>query len=326
MFEDARLLIDANIYLEFFRFSKDDLDELRKLVELVRTGEIVLYVTEQLRDELRRNRENVLAQSFKSVTDTKPTAQFPQVLRNYERFAKVTAARRSYEAEVEKLLSRAREDAAQRCLPADGVLSELLNLTLDLPISHATIDAAKQRFDRGNPPGKDRSYGDAITWEALLENHPPTISVDLITADRDFVSPLRPAALHEFLETEWTSRKASSVKVYPTLTAFLQEHYLDIRLSTEVASSLAVARLESSGSFAQTHVSIAELEGITDFSADQVQLIVNAALENNQVGSILLDSDVKAFYDRLLATFGDEASEESVNELRSILSEENEAF
>lgn len=53
---------------------------------------------------------------------------------------------------------------------------------------------------------------------------------------------------------------------------------------------------------------------------------MNAALENNQAGSILLDSDVKAFYDRLLATFGDEASEESVNELRSILGEENEPF
>jgi len=59
-----RLLIDANIYLEFYRFSRDDLEELRKLAQLVLSDEIVLYVSEQLRDEFRRNRERVLRSHF----------------------------------------------------------------------------------------------------------------------------------------------------------------------------------------------------------------------------------------------------------------------
>jgi hypothetical protein len=201
------LLIDANIYLEFYRFSKDDLEELRKLAELIREDEIILYVNEQLRDEIRRNRENVLAQALKTVTDAKIPATFPQVLRNYQRFPKLDAARLAYAAEVDKLVSRAREDAAQRKLPADELLDELMGLATDVAITPEIVGAARDRHDRGNPPGKNGSYGDAITWEALLQHHPEYASLDIITSDNDYLSPLRRKELHEFLEHEWDALK-----------------------------------------------------------------------------------------------------------------------
>jgi hypothetical protein len=310
-----RLLIDANVYLEFFRFSKDDLEELRKLAELIRRDEIELYVTQQLRDELLRNRETTLSRSFKTVSDAKIPSTFPQVLRNYQRFSALDAARRAYAYEVDKLLIRAREDAAQRKLPADDMLSELMSLATDLPITDETMAAARDRFDRGNPPGKDRSYGDAITWEALLAYHPQHTSLDLITSDSDYLSPLRKRALHEFLEVEWMARMQSTATVYENLTSFLQAHYPDIKLSTQVASEMAVARLESSGTFASTHEAIVNLHRISDFSNDQVQRLVDAALENSQVSMIIHDDDVKEFYEWLLKTFGDEVEAESVEAL-----------
>lgn len=319
-----RLLIDANIYLEFYRFSKDDLEELRKLAELIRENEITLYVNAQLRDEFRRNRENVLAQSLKTVTDAKIPATFPQVLRNYQRFPKLDAARRGYAAEVEKLLSRAREDAAERKLPADELLEELFGLGTEHEIAPAIVLAAKDRFDRGNPPGKAGSYGDAITWEALLEHHPEHAGLDIITSDSDYLSPLRRKELHEFLEHEWEARKHSKVIVYENLSSYLQSHYPNIKLSTEVASGVAVSRLEESGSFASTHGAIEALRRISDFSADQVQRLVDAGLDNSQVNMILLDEDVRVFYDWLLDNFGDEADPDNVAKLRTQLIDDEE--
>lgn len=314
-----RLLVDANIFLEFFRFSKDDLDELRKVAELIRTAQLELYLTQQIRDEVLRNRERVLVQTFKSVGDNKIPSMFPQVLRNYERFATLDQARQAFAREVDGLLTRARQDASERRLPADHLLGELMGLATDLPVTEATIAAAKNRFDRGNPPGKDRSYGDAITWEAVLKHHPQFAPLDIITADGDYRSPLRPNGLHEFLQSEWDRSKSSEVTVYDTLTSFLRTHFPSIRISTEVASEVAVVRLETSGSFASTHQAIADLAKLGDFTPGQVQRLIDAALTNGQVGAIIRDPDVAEFYSWLMGTLGDDADPSSVKDLQNFI-------
>jgi hypothetical protein len=114
--------------------------------------------------------------------------------------------------------------------------------------------------------------------------------------------------------------------VYENLSNYLQAHYPDIKLSTEVASGVAVSRLEESGSFAATHVAIGALHRVNDFSAEQVQRLVDAGLDNSQVNMILLDHDVKGFYDWLLEYFGDEADPDSVAKLRAQLIDDDEPF
>ena len=299
-----RLLIDANVYLEFFRFSKDDLDELRKVAELIRTRQLELYLTDQIRDEVRRNRERVLVQSFKSVEDSKVPSRFPQVLRNYERFSQLDAARQGLAVEIADLLSRARQDAAEGRLPADMLLVDLMALATDVPVTDSVMTAAKNRHERGNPPGKAGSYGDAIDWEALLAHHPPYETIDIISADADFRSPLRPRGLHEFLDQEWRSLKYSVATVYDDLSSFLRTHYPTIKISSEVASEIAVAQLEESGSYAGTHHAIAQLAKFADLSSEQVKRLADAALMNGQVSAILGDDDVHAFFSWLLDTFG----------------------
>lgn len=318
------LLIDANIYLDFYRFSKDDLEELRKLAQLVREGEIRLYVNQQLRDEFMRNREKVLADSLKGVEEAMPPARFPQVLRNYQRFTDLDTARNAYAAEVEKLVSRARKDAAERKLPADELLDDLIDPARDMEITPEIVQAAKDRYDRGNPPGKrtSSSYGDAITWTALLHHHPKKEPLDIITSDKDYLSPMRRQQLHEFLEDEWKTLKDSEVKVYEDLGSYLQAHYPNIKLSTEVPSGVAVSRLEESRGFAATHDAIARLERVSDFSAEQVQRLVDAAMDNSQIKWIISDYDVKAFYEGLLQDYGDQADPESVARLRAQLIED----
>ncbi len=63
------LFIDTNIYLSFYHFTSDDLEELRKLIVAIHEKRIKLYVTSQLRDEFRRNREIKIADALKLFTD-----------------------------------------------------------------------------------------------------------------------------------------------------------------------------------------------------------------------------------------------------------------
>ena len=50
------LFIDTNIFLSFFHFTKDDLEEIRKLEVLIDKKEVVLWLPEQVQDEFHRNR------------------------------------------------------------------------------------------------------------------------------------------------------------------------------------------------------------------------------------------------------------------------------
>jgi hypothetical protein len=66
----------------------------------------------------------------------------------------------------------------------------------------------------GNPPGKKGSLGDAINWEALLENVPDGEDLYLIADDRDYFSVLDENKPREFLIREWKEKRESDVFFY----------------------------------------------------------------------------------------------------------------
>ena len=57
--------------------------------------------------------------------------------------------------------------------------------------SEELVNRAIVRFNTGNPPGKDRKYGDAINWETLLESVPCGEDLFFISADKDYASILK---------------------------------------------------------------------------------------------------------------------------------------
>jgi len=52
------LFVDTNVFLSFYDFTDDDLDSLSKLKGLLKERHIKLFVTDQVKDEFYRNREN----------------------------------------------------------------------------------------------------------------------------------------------------------------------------------------------------------------------------------------------------------------------------
>jgi hypothetical protein len=278
--------IDTNIYLNFYRYSAVDLEELRKLAAAIENQKMKLCLTSQVEQEFRRNREEVIAEALKRFEgETTKLPGFPQLLRNYDEC-------RQLEMLVGKL-----KVAESHSLHADQVIADLFAKAVRLDVSETLIQKAKDRVDLGNPPGKGRSYGDAINWEAILASdqfrtQDPFI---LISRDGDFFSDLFPNKLSEFLQAEWTKLGRKPIQTYSTLKAFVDAQFPNIKLSADLEVQLAVDHFCESYNFAMTHEAVAALARFPTFSDEHAAALIDAALTNDQIWKIGQDEDVREF-------------------------------
>lgn len=290
------LFIDTNGYLNFFRYSNDDLEELRKLKAAVDAKQVRLFITTQLQDEFRRNRETVIAQSLRTLRESKMPNGFPQMAMNYEAFQELRAALTIYGELLSSLLAGIEKDARDGELHADAILEDLFASAEVLQVTDEMLSVARRRFDLGNPPGKDRSYGDALHWVALLEHVPDGEDLVFITADGDYVSKVDGSALSEFLREEWRRVKGSAVTLHPSLTSFFKENFPNIKLASEIEKEAAILELASSANFNATHAAIAKLATFDAFADAQADALLQVAISNSQVRWIGEDEDVSAFF------------------------------
>lgn len=89
------LYIDTNIYLDFYHFSKGDLDELEKLTKLIKNQEITLYLPQQTKDEFIRNREKTINHAINSLKEQKFKA-YPQIVKDYAEYNKLKEIEQEY--------------------------------------------------------------------------------------------------------------------------------------------------------------------------------------------------------------------------------------
>jgi predicted nucleic acid-binding protein len=80
------IFIDTNIYLSFYHFSSDDLEELKKLVLLLSQGKLTLFLPWQVIQEFQRNRENKIEDALKTFSKQKLDFQFPQFCKDYPEY------------------------------------------------------------------------------------------------------------------------------------------------------------------------------------------------------------------------------------------------
>ena len=77
------IFIDSNIFLLFYQTSKDDLEELDKLRVLLRKGDLHLWIPDQVREELRRKRETVIAAALNDLKEQRLSFHFPAMSKGY---------------------------------------------------------------------------------------------------------------------------------------------------------------------------------------------------------------------------------------------------
>lgn len=289
------LFVDSNIFLDFYHFSVDDLDELRKLSKLIEEKEVKLYTTRQIINEIKRNRDNKVSDAVKRFRESKCEMRLPQICKTYPEYKTIKNGVESLEKAKSELDDKLKKDIANRTLKADHVIDELFKLAETIESDHL-LAAAQTRYHLGNPPGKNKSYGDAVNWEAILQSVPDNEDIFFISDDKDYKSPLDGTSLNSFLLDEWRQKKNSQIFFYTQLSEFFREHHADIKLREEEEKNQLIEELTQSMSFARAHESIKKLSKFDGFSDSQIKKMVEVAISNSQIRWIARDPGVNDFY------------------------------
>lgn len=305
------VFIDANIYLRFYSYSDDAIDELEKFKNLIRTRQINLILTDQVQSEVHRNKESELARALDRFNKSGTLPEIPRFALHYEKAGDLREIFKTCLALKAELYNEIREQLDQGQLRADHIIIELFQIASSLRITSDHITRAERRRAVGNPPGKRDSLGDQVNWEALLDTIPVGQDLHLITADKDFNSNLFEGRPSFPLVHEWRTQKSAELHLFPSLRAFAAQHFPEIKLPSDPLKYDAIGRLHHSNSYAMTHLAIAGLEDAFDQITEEDAAILFAALcDNENVYGIAHDSDLHSFFSRLYVKYHGKTSRE----------------
>lgn len=305
------LFIDTNVYLKFYHYSNDDLEELNKLIVLMDNDKLELFLTEQVENEFDRNRDTKLADALKTFNQSKLNNQFPQFCKGYKEFENLKKLIKEFEKEKQSLLKNVMHEIETNSLRADKIIDVLFEKATYIETNDDLVSKSKLRYDLGNPPGKNKSYGDAINWEALLENVENSNDLYFIADDKDYFSEINNSNFNTFLLKEWESKKSSKIKFYKTLSDFFKEVFPDIKLATEFEKEILIAKLVDSGNFYDSRKTLQKLSKFDSFSSDQANQYISASINNTQIRWISEDFDINEY----LHNFAKENKDKIDNEL-----------
>lgn len=317
--EIKHVFIDSNIFLDFYRLGKEDLEKLNLLVDLIESGEIRVYLTKQVREEFYRNREETFKRTYKSFLDSKIDVSMNSIFKNYPEYKKITLLKKALERLRSDLGQKVESDMSQKLLIADEAVRKIFGASYFID-SDQFLEKAVIRHRLGNPPGKkNNSYGDEINWETLLQVVPEGEKLILISNDGDYESPLLERNINSYLEAEWEKYKRSKIYLYKTLGVFFKEHDIAIDFEIEQDKNSLIENLINSPSFMATHEVIRRLSKYNSFSDEQIKGLSTALLGNSQVRSIVEDEDVKIFYKNVLLAKSDIFDDITWNEIEALV-------
>jgi len=317
--EVKHVFIDSNIFLDFYRLGKDDLEKLTQLIDLIKNGKIKIYLTKQVYDEFFRNREEAFKKTYKNFLDEKVNIQMNSIFKNYPEYKKITLVKRALEKLKSDLGQKVEVDMNSRSLIADEVVKKIFDASQFIA-SDIFLDKAIVRHKLGNPPGKkNNSYGDEINWETLLQCVPDGEKLIIISNDGDYESPMSERKIDSYLEVEWKKIKKSKIYLYKSLGIFFKEHDIAIDFEIEQDKNSLVEGLINSQSFMTTHELIRRLSKYNSFSDDQTKGLATALLGNTQIKSIIEDNDIQTFYKNNLGSRADIFDDEIWSEIESLI-------
>lgn len=289
------IFIDTNIYLNFFHYSKDDLEELNKLIVLMDNDKVELYLPRQVLDEFYRNRDTKIADALNRFNQSKLDNQFPQFCKEYEEYNSLKKIIKEYNKEKQALQKRVMIEIEASSLKADTLTANLFRKATFFETTQELFEKAKLRFDLGNPPGKNKSYGDALNWETLLENVEDSQDLYFIADDKDYNSQIDKSKFNTFLNIQWQNKKSSQIKYYNSLTDFFKEIFPDIKLATELEKDILISKLIDIGSFHNARKILSKLAKYDSFTSEQANEYVSACLNNSQIYWISDDEDINEY-------------------------------
>jgi hypothetical protein len=290
----THLYIDTNAYLTFYHLSSDDLEELKKVLVLIeRTNEITLHLPAQTIDEYERNREVKIADALKRFREEKLNKEFPQICKEYPEYSKMREAIKEYDQQKAKLLEKLTSDITNHKLEADRIIKSLFEKAIKYPSTDELINRARIRYDLGRPPGKNKSYGDALNWEALLNGVNNEIDLHFVSEDKDYYSDLNNLIFNHYLAKEWSVKKSSRIFSYKRMSEFFKANFPHIKLAADYEKDNLIKDLAVSGSFKRARTLLWKLSDYEEFSEKQLTDFVLACNSNSQIRWIRDDKDIQ---------------------------------
>lgn len=220
-----KVIIDTNIYLNFYRKRADEsLLFIKALIDLVKKGKFQLILPVQVKNEFLYNKEQVVKEqliALDSGLDVKVI--LPDFIKKSREVKRLKSAVKTL---IEVKNCTIVEYKKRAFNPRSNINKGISNLFKLASVLDGTelIQRAYFRNLQGFPPRKDnRSFGDAIIWETLLE-HCSDDDLTIISADGDYSSDEKPKKIHSFLEAEWSDKtNGKTVVLYDNLGKFIND-------------------------------------------------------------------------------------------------------
>ncbi|GAC1562865.1 MAG: hypothetical protein NVS2B5_27980 [Beijerinckiaceae bacterium] len=302
-----------------YHLTSEDIEELKKLVAFVEKKEIDLIVPKQVENEFWRNRGAKIVDAMKKLREAKFNVSFPAFTKDYDEYTDIKDLLKKADQLHAALVSKITDDAKNMALKADEIVTGLFKKATKPAFEQEQYLSAVMRTRLGNPPGKNETVGDALNWETLLLTVAEGTDLYLVSEDKDYRSHLSEGVFNEFLRREWETGKKSELHYYSKISDFFKECFPGIKIASQIESDLAITSLSNSGSFASTHVQIAQLLKFDQFTPEQIERLVKIPAQNGQVGWIIGDADVHAFYAKLLGKYAKVLKQEDVDALAELV-------
>lgn len=189
--DDALLFIDANKYLDLYRTASG-----KKLLASLQEQADHIFVTQQVVEEVQRNKLKEAATFLvKQFGDLKlETFAVPDHLFGTD--ASQSKNIKDQMGEIIEKIKRLNEDVGMFATAimdqihhSQDEVSKALAPIFTRAVAHtpAELERAKQRRERGNPPGKSQNaIGDQLTWEQILTRFVGKKRLWIISRDGDY--------------------------------------------------------------------------------------------------------------------------------------------
>lgn len=238
------LFIDTNRYLALYGFQKEGLEEIEKLINCIRENKVTLWLPEQVKNEFDRNREARLSKEYKKIEKLIPkidnfkSPNIPESEDELNKICQIHETINDNKAEINSIVEDFKKKfevmIKEESFLADKTINDLFSSAKFIPYDETVIKKAFRRYDLGNPPGKNRSYGDSVIWETLLKDFPEGEDLHFVEFDNDFKSKLDKKQFSPFLINEWSKEKKSKIILYDHLGDFTKAKIPEIESSDKI--------------------------------------------------------------------------------------------
>lgn len=264
-----RVFIDANIYLNFFRPSKEELNSLGVLRKNLKKQKINLIFPQVTQDEFFRNLPLIRYRYINELRTLELNVPpYAIVAKNKARAKSIRELVRQIRNEL-TLLERAYLKRAKELVEQD--IKYLIDNSINPGVSIDIFEAAKKRRLVGNPPGKGDSafhIGDEIVWELLLADY---VEDDLVIVSNDSdwkeisVDKGAKPSISAVLKNEWAKKSKYSLSLVSTLGEFINTHL-------EVSEKVPELEIKAEESIK---------------ASDEISIFKNGSLASSSLGSVV---------------------------------------